>query len=276
MMLMSAAMGGGTAAITGGDPLKGALLGGLTGGLGAGISGALGSAGTTAATTAGNVGANATTAAANIVDDDEIEPIELSQPDEAHLAYIDEDDEVTENPGDLMSDTQQNQQLWKRANEINHHVFHHNNFRGKQGLTIASALRGEDVFVLMPTGGGKSLCYQLTALVCGGLTIVVCPLVALMREQVLQLQQMGVNSAFLSADQLDEDKKSVYRAINGYKDTVDMRLLYVTPERMSRDMHFWDSMKKLEKTRTDADYLHKRFPSTDILISSQTRKIQTR
>ena len=57
MMLMSAAMGGGTAAITGGDPLKGALLGGLTGGLGAGISGALGSAGTTAATTAGNVGA---------------------------------------------------------------------------------------------------------------------------------------------------------------------------------------------------------------------------
>jgi superfamily II DNA helicase RecQ len=192
---------------------------------------------------------SATTAAANIVDDDEIEPIELSQPDEAHLAYIDEDDEVTENPGDLMSDTQQNQQLWKRANEINHHVFHHNNFRGKQGLTIASALRGEDVFVLMPTGGGKSLCYQLTALVCGGLTIVVCPLVALMREQVLQLQQMGVNSAFLSADQLDEDKKSVYRAINGYKDTVDMRLLYVTPERMSRDMHFWDSMKKLEKKK---------------------------
>lgn len=66
MMLMSAAMGGGTAALTGGDPLKGALLGGLTGGLGAGISGALGSAGTTAATTAGNVGANtaATTAAA--------------------------------------------------------------------------------------------------------------------------------------------------------------------------------------------------------------------
>ena len=65
MMLMSAAMGGGTAAITGGDPLKGALLGGLTGGLGAGISGALGSTGTTAATTAGNVGANAGQAAIN-------------------------------------------------------------------------------------------------------------------------------------------------------------------------------------------------------------------
>ena len=65
MMLMSAAMGGGTAALTGGDPLKGALLGGLTGGLGAGISGALGSTGTTAATTAGNVGANAGQAAIN-------------------------------------------------------------------------------------------------------------------------------------------------------------------------------------------------------------------
>lgn len=63
MMLMSAAMGGGTAALTGGDPLKGALLGGLTGGLGAGISGALGSAGTTAATTAGNAGVSAGQAA---------------------------------------------------------------------------------------------------------------------------------------------------------------------------------------------------------------------
>jgi len=65
MMLMSAAMGGGTAAITGGDPLKGALLGGLTGGLGAGISGALSSAGTTAATTAGNAGVSAGQAAIN-------------------------------------------------------------------------------------------------------------------------------------------------------------------------------------------------------------------
>ena len=80
---------------------------------------------------------------------------------------------------------------WAQAKRLNDALFGHRGFQGKQGVTIAAALRQEDVFVLMPTGGGKSLCYQLTALVTGGLTIVVCPLIALMKDQVLGIRELA-------------------------------------------------------------------------------------
>jgi superfamily II DNA helicase RecQ len=66
-------------------------------------------------------------------------------------------------------------QRWARAKSVSATTFGFESFRGKQGPTVAAALRGEDTFVLMPTGGGKSLCFMVPALVTGGLTVVVCP-----------------------------------------------------------------------------------------------------
>jgi len=94
---------------------------------------------------------------------------------------------------------------WKAAKKLNDELFGHKKFQGAQGETIAAALRDEDVFVLMPTGGGKSLCYQLTALLTGGLTVVVCPLIALMKDQVAGLRDLARRVISVSEDDALDD-----------------------------------------------------------------------
>ncbi|MFX7636665.1 DEAD/DEAH box helicase, partial [Acinetobacter baumannii] len=74
-------------------------------------------------------------------------------------------------------------------------VFGYDSFRGQQADIIDHVVRGGDALVLMPTGGGKSLCYQIPALVRDGVTVVVSPLIALMRDQVTALQELGVRAA---------------------------------------------------------------------------------
>src|SRR5687767_13846990 len=74
-------------------------------------------------------------------------------------------------------------------------------FRGQQEEVIAHVISGKDALVLMPTGGGKSLCYQVPALALPGLAVVVSPLIALMRDQVEALKQAGVAAAFLNSSQ---------------------------------------------------------------------------
>jgi ATP-dependent DNA helicase RecQ len=104
-------------------------------------------------------------------------------------------------------------------------------FRAGQEEIVAAALRGEDVLAVMPTGAGKSLCYQLPALARGGLTLVVSPLIALMRDQVAQLDALGISAAALnSASEPDERR----RVAAGLRDR-SLRLLYVAPERLLRD-----------------------------------------
>jgi superfamily II DNA helicase RecQ len=78
-------------------------------------------------------------------------------------------------------------------------VFGYDAFRGFQGEVIDHVLAGGDVLVLMPTGGGKSVCYQLPALLRDGLGVVVSPLIALMQDQVAALSELGVRAAFLSS-----------------------------------------------------------------------------
>ncbi len=101
-------------------------------------------------------------------------------------------------------------------------------FRPGQGEIIAAILEGRDVLAIMPTGSGKSLCYQLPALVRDGLTIVVSPLIALMRNQVAQLRGYGVAAAALNSANDPAENRSIFdRIARG-----ELRLLYVAPERL--------------------------------------------
>jgi ATP-dependent DNA helicase RecQ len=113
------------------------------------------------------------------------------------------------------------QQLLKR-------YFGFDAFRPLQEQIISDSLAGKDVFALLPTGGGKSLCFQLPALVRPGLTVVISPLIALMKDQVDALQAAGVPAAFLNSSLGSGESRPILRGLhNG-----EFRLLYVAPERL--------------------------------------------
>ena len=101
-------------------------------------------------------------------------------------------------------------------------------FRPLQEEIIRDSLAGKDVFALLPTGGGKSLCFQLPAMARPGLTVVVSPLIALMKDQVDALQENGVPATFLNSSLAAGDSRARLRGLhNG-----EYRLLYVAPERL--------------------------------------------
>jgi ATP-dependent DNA helicase RecQ len=107
-------------------------------------------------------------------------------------------------------------------------VFGYAEFRGHQEEVIAAALRGRDSLVLQPTGGGKSLCYQIPALLKEGVAIVISPLIALMQDQVAALEQLGVAAAFLNSTLAAEQQRDVFERLNAGQ----LKLLYVAPERL--------------------------------------------
>jgi ATP-dependent DNA helicase RecQ len=109
-----------------------------------------------------------------------------------------------------------------------HDVFGYSSFRGEQQAVVAHVTAGGDALVLMPTGGGKSLCYQLPALLRTGVAIVVSPLIALMQDQVDALKQLGVRAAFLNSSQ-DADEA---RAITSQLMRGELQIVYVAPERL--------------------------------------------
>jgi ATP-dependent DNA helicase RecQ len=103
-------------------------------------------------------------------------------------------------------------------------------FRPLQERIVRSLLAGHDTCVVMPTGGGKSLCYQLPAVVSKGTAVVISPLIALMQDQATQLAQMGIPAAVLNSTLSEgEQDKVMYRARKG-----EYRLLYISPERVAR------------------------------------------
>ncbi|QCO02414.1 DNA helicase RecQ [Azospirillum argentinense] len=114
------------------------------------------------------------------------------------------------------------------ALEVLRSVFGYSAFRGQQADIIAHVIRGGDALVLMPTGGGKSLCYQVPALVRDGVTVVVSPLIALMRDQVTALRELGVRAAFLNSSLDAAEAREVERAM--VRGEID--LVYVAPERL--------------------------------------------
>lgn len=109
-------------------------------------------------------------------------------------------------------------------------VFGYSDFRGDQDQIVSHVVAGGDAVVLMPTGGGKSLCYQIPALVRDGCAVVVSPLIALMADQVGALQQLGVRAAFLNSTQFPEDRAEVERAYLAG----ELDLIYTAPERLSQ------------------------------------------
>src|SRR5699024_6896504 len=107
-------------------------------------------------------------------------------------------------------------------------VFGYASFRGRQAEIIDTLCAGGDALVLMPTGGGKSLCYQIPALVRDGVAVVVSPLIALMADQVAALRQLGVSAAYLNSTLAGHEQAAIER---------DMRsgaldIIYIAPERL--------------------------------------------
>src|SRR5580704_4537715 len=118
-----------------------------------------------------------------------------------------------------------------RADQILRDVFGYPAFRGQQRDIVSHVAEGGDALVLMPTGGGKSLCYQIPALVRDGMGVVVSPLIALMHDQVAALEEAGVRAAALNSSMTWADVQAVERqARQG-----DLELLYVAPERLLTD-----------------------------------------
>ena len=110
-------------------------------------------------------------------------------------------------------------------------VFGYESFRGDQQAIVEHVIGGGDALVLMPTGGGKSLCYQVPALVRAGVGIVISPLIALMQDQVDALRELGVRAAFLNSTQDWQDSREVEQAFLAG----ELDLLYVAPERLLTD-----------------------------------------
>jgi ATP-dependent DNA helicase RecQ len=117
------------------------------------------------------------------------------------------------------------------ALEILHRVFGYDTFRGQQSEIIQQVVAGGDALVLMPTGGGKSLCYQIPALIRPGTGVVISPLIALMQDQVDALSAVGVRAAFLNSTQDGAERLRVEAAfIAG-----ELDLLYLAPERLKME-----------------------------------------
>ncbi len=170
-------------------------------------------------------------------------------------------------------------------------VFGYDSFRGQQQTAIEHVIAGQDALVLMPTGGGKSLCYQIPALLRDGVGIVISPLIALMQDQVDALLQLGVKAAFLNSTLTMEQARGIeQQLINN-----ELDLLYIAPERLSasRTLELFSRIKialfAIDEAHCvsqwghdfRADYLqlsilHERFPTIPRIALTATADERTR
>ncbi len=127
--------------------------------------------------------------------------------------------------------------------------FKHSGFRPGQADVVAAALEGQDVLAVMPTGAGKSLTYQLPAVVHSGVTVVVSPLIALMKDQVESLRAKGISASMLNSSQTPEESKTVLANLKS------LSLLYVAPERL-RSKDLLEPLKRLGVQRLVVDEAH--------------------
>eukprot|EP00804_Cyclotella_cryptica_P004283 CCRYP_013482-RD/>CCRYP_013482-RD protein AED:0.03 eAED:0.03 QI:147/1/1/1/1/1/5/481/1228 len=120
------------------------------------------------------------------------------------------------------------------VNNENRRIFGHPGFRPGQKQVIENAMMGRDVFVLMPTGGGKSLCYQLPAWCCPGLSVIISPLLSLIEDQVQSMTKLGVRSVFLNSSQSWEgEQRDIISDLRRTPPHGGIKLLYITPEKLA-------------------------------------------
>jgi ATP-dependent DNA helicase RecQ len=113
--------------------------------------------------------------------------------------------------------------------DLLHSVFGFPDYRPGQEEIVDAVLAGRNTLAIMPTGGGKSLCFQLPALCRDGVTVVISPLIALMRDQVRALRAVGVEAGALTSGNTEQETEQVFQAL----DDGLLRLLYIAPERLA-------------------------------------------
>lgn len=129
-----------------------------------------------------------------------------------------------------------------QAADVRFNVFGISTYRANQREIVNAVMSGRDVLVIMAAGGGKSLCYQLPAILRDGVALVVSPLLSLIQDQVMGLAALGISASMLTSTTGKEEEKVIYKALE--KGEGQLKLLYVTPEKISKSKRF---MSKLEK-----------------------------
>ena len=138
-----------------------------------------------------------------------------------------------------------------QAQQVLKHTFGYDHFRDGQAQVITHVMQRKDVLVLMPTGGGKSLCYQIPAMLLPGLTIVVSPLISLMKDQVDALLTYGVNAAYINSSLSPQDMFNVYKGMQDKR----YKLIYVAPERLMQ-LDFIHRLQELAVSLIAVDEAH--------------------
>ena len=138
-----------------------------------------------------------------------------------------------------------------RAREVLKEYYGYDSFREKQEEIITSILEGKDVVTIMPTGGGKSICYQVPALILDGLTIVISPLISLMKDQVDNIKNIGIKSAYINSTLSENEIKSILNDV--IKNEV--KILYVAPERLE-STEFLNLITRVKISQIAVDEAH--------------------
>ncbi|WP_291653355.1 DNA helicase RecQ [Clostridium sp.] len=138
-----------------------------------------------------------------------------------------------------------------KALEVLEKYFGYNSFREGQSEIISNILRGRDSLCIMPTGGGKSVCYQIPALIFNGITLVISPLISLMKDQVDSINDIGIKAEYINSTQsLDDIKEILKRCYDG-----EVKLLYIAPERLESE-YFNKMLRKLWVSQVAVDEAH--------------------
>lgn len=128
----------------------------------------------------------------------------------------------------------------------NRRIFGHQKFRAGQREIIHNAMQGRDVFVLMPTGGGKSLCYQLPAWCCPGVAVVISPLLSLIQDQVQSMTFLGVNAVYLASSQdYNTEQVQIAQQLRDTGPHGGVKLLYITPEKLTNSNQIQSIIRNL-------------------------------
>ncbi|WP_436627613.1 DNA helicase RecQ [Clostridium tertium] len=141
--------------------------------------------------------------------------------------------------------------IMNKAMEVLEKYFGYNSFREGQSEIISNILRGRDSLCIMPTGGGKSICYQIPALIFNGITLVISPLISLMKDQVDSINDIGIKAEYINSTQsLDGIKEILKRCYDG-----EVKLLYIAPERLESE-YFNKMLRNLWISQVAVDEAH--------------------